>query len=111
MEENNYKGSIIVCAFFHDLGKASKSTRHIKDHEGRSIRILDKCGFTLTNQERNAIITHHNKDGFFYDPLRMRLSLDDMNSADKWLEASDLNYNSSLLNIIKNIGFKIISKL
>ena len=83
----------------------------MEDHEGRSIRILDKCGFTLTNQERNAIITHHNKDGFFYDPLRMRLSLDDMNSADKWLEANDLNYNSSLLNIIKNIGFKIISKL
>ena len=26
--------SIIVCAFFHDLGKASKSTRQIKDHEG-----------------------------------------------------------------------------
>ena len=86
MEENNYKGSIIVCAFFHDLGKASKSTRHIKDHEGRFIRLLDKFGFTLTNQERNAIITHHNKDGFFDDLLRMRLSLADLNSANKWLE-------------------------
>ena len=43
--------SIIVCDFFHDLGKASKSTRQIKDHEGRSVRLLDKCGFPLTAQE------------------------------------------------------------
>mgnify|MGYP003296722129 CR=1 FL=1 len=103
--------SIIVCAFFHDLGKASKSTRYIKDHEGRSVRILDKCGFTLTNQERNAIITHHQKEGFFDDPLRKRLSLADMNSANRWLEANDPNYNSSLTNILKSIGLKIISKL
>ena len=58
------KDSIIVCAFFHDLGKASKSTRQIKDHEGRSVRLLDKCGFPLTAQERNAILTHHQIEGF-----------------------------------------------
>lgn len=34
------KDSIIVCAFFHDLGKASKSTRQIKEHEGRSVRVF-----------------------------------------------------------------------
>ena len=105
------KDSIIVCAFFHDLGKASKSTRHIKDHEGRSVRLLDKCGFPLTAQERNAILTHHQIKGFLNEPLRKCLSQADIDSTGRWKEASDPNYNSSLSNILKNIGLKFISKL
>ena len=105
------KDSIIVCAFFHDLGKASKSTRQIKDHEGRSVRLLDKCGFPLTAQERNAILTHHQIEGFLNDPLRKCLSQADIDSTVRWKEANDPNYNSSLSNILKNIGLKFISKL
>lgn len=103
--------SVIVCAFFHDLGKASRSTRQIKDHEGRSIRILDKCGFTLTDQERNAILTHHKIEGFFDDPLRKCLSQADMDSTRKWKEANDPDYNSSPAKVFKNIVLKFISKL
>jgi putative nucleotidyltransferase with HDIG domain len=105
------KDSIIVCAFFHDLGKATKSRRQIKDHEGRSIRILDKCGFTLTDQERNAILTHHKIEGFLDDPLRRRLSQADLDSTGRWKEANDPNYNSSLAKTLKHIGLKFISKL
>ena len=105
------KDSIIVCAFFHDLGKASKSTRQIKDHEGRSVRLLDKCGFPLTAQERNAILTHHQIKGFLNEPLRKCLSQADIDSIGRWKEANDPNYNSSLSNILKNIGLKFISKL
>lgn len=105
------KDSIIVCAFFHDLGKASKSTRKIKDHEGRSIRILDKCGFTLTDQERNAILTHHKIEGFLDDPLRKCLSQADLDSTGRWKEANDPDYNSSPSKVLKNIVLKFISKL
>ena len=105
------KDSIIVCAFFHDLGKASKSTRQIKDHEGRSVRLLDKCGFPLTAQERNAILTHHQIKGYLNEPLRKCLSQADIDSTGRWKEANDPNYNSSLSNILKNIGLKFISKL
>lgn len=103
--------SIAVCAFFHDLGKASKSRRQIEDHEGRSIRILDKYGFTLTDQERNAILTHHKFEGFLTDPLRKCLSQADMDSTGKWKKANDPNYNSSFGKVLKNIGLTIISKL
>ena len=97
--------------FFHDLGKATKSRRQIEDHEGRSIRILDKCGFTLTDQERNAILTHHKIEGFLDDPLRRRLSQADLDSTGRWKEANDPNYNSSLTKILKNSVLKFISKL
>ena len=103
--------SIIVCAFFHDLGKASKSTRQIKDHEGRSIRILDKCGFTLTDQERNAILTHHKIEGFLDDPLRKCLSQADIDSTGRWKEANDPNYNSSFIKMLKHRVLKLISKI
>ena len=103
--------SIIVCAFFHDLGKASKSTRQIKDHEVRSVRLLDKCGFTLTDQERNAILTHHKIEGFLNDPLRKCLSQADIDSTGRWKKANDPNYNSSFGKVLKNIGLTIISKL
>ena len=103
--------SVIVCAFFHDLGKATKSTRKIADHEGRSIRILDKCGFQFTEQERNAILTHHKIEGFLDDPLRKCLSQADIDSTSKWKKANDPNYNSSPSKILKNIGLTLISKL
>ena len=103
--------SIIVCAFFHDLGKASKSTRQIKNHEVRSVRLLDKCGFTLTDQERNAILTHHKIEGFLDDPLRKCLSQADIDSTGRWKKANDPNYNSSFGKVLKNIGLTIISKL
>lgn len=90
------KDSVIVCAFFHDLGKASKGKRKISDHAGRSIRILDKCGFHLTDQERNAILTHHEIEGFLKDPLRKLLSKADMDSTGRWQEANDPDYNATL---------------
>ena len=75
------------------------------------IRILDKYGFTLTDQERNAILTHHKFEGFLTDPLRKCLSQADMDSTGKWKKANDPNYNSSFGKVLKNIGLTIISKL
>ena len=105
------KDSVIVCAFFHDLGKASKGKRTIPNHEVRSIRILDKCGFHLTDQERNAILTHHKIEGFFKDPLRKLLSKADMDSTGRWKEANDPDYNATLFKAFKHGLLKVFSKL
>ena len=79
--------SVIVCAFFHDLGKAHKSDMVFRgSHEQRSIRILDACGFSLTEDERSAIVNHHKKSlDYLTSPLRHCLSKSDMNSSGKWI--------------------------
>ena len=90
--------SVIVCAFFHDLGKAHKSGMAFRgSHEQRSIRILDACGFSLTDNERSAIANHHKKSSdYLTDPLRHCLSSSDMSSTGKWiLDHPDPNQSSS----------------
>ena len=47
--------SVIVCSIFHDLGKTISQSGHY----GKSVGILDRCGFELTEDERNAILNHH----------------------------------------------------
>lgn len=107
------ESSIIVCAFFHDLGKANMNGMSLSgSHEQRSIQILDSCGFALTEMERRAIVNHHKKSSDYLTcPLRHCLSSSDMESTGKWQEANDPNYNSSLTKILKNLGLKFISKL
>lgn len=90
--------SIIVCAFFHDLGKAQKRGMNLRgSHEQKSIKILDSCGFALTQEERSAIINHHKKSSdYLTSPLRHCLSSSDMSSTGKWiLEHPDPNENVS----------------
>lgn len=105
--------SIIICAFFHDIGKAHKRGMSLSGpHEQRSIQILDSCGFALTERERKAIVNHHKKSSDYMTcPLRHCLSKSDMDSTREWLEANDPNHNSSLTKILKNFGLKILSKL
>lgn len=58
---NLSRESIIIVALFHDLGKATINRRKIGsgDHWFRSIAILNRCGFELTEQEYSAILNHH----------------------------------------------------
>ena len=104
--------SVIVCAFFHDLGKAHKSGMAFRgSHERRSIKILDACGFSLTDNERNAIAYHHKTSSdYLTDPLRHCLSSSDMGSTGKWiLEHPDPNENTA--KKIKNRLLYMLSKL
>lgn len=47
--------SVIICSIFHDLGKTISQHKH----NVKSVEILDRCGFELTEDERNAILNHH----------------------------------------------------
>lgn len=47
--------SVIICSIFHDLGKTITQSKHWV----KSIEILDRCGFELTEEERQAILNHH----------------------------------------------------
>lgn len=53
--------SLILVALCHDLGKARLNGFDAGPggHPQRSIAILDKCGVTLTAEEREAILNHH----------------------------------------------------
>ena len=73
--------SIIICSIFHDLGKLNTQ----KGHPSESLAILDKCGFQLTDDEREAIASHHNYDGIFQmDTLKSILRRSDMQSTGDW---------------------------
>lgn len=78
--------SLIVCAIFHDLGKAAKRGWYLRGgHPSRSIQILDRCGFRLTAEERLSIGEHHSKvRTSFVCPLRRCLSTADMISTGRW---------------------------
>lgn len=100
---NISKESVTICALFHDLGKA-KST-HIrtsrKTHQYRSIEILNKCGFILTDEERRAIQNHHKKDlNYFTNSLRHCLSSSDMTSSGQWRIANQDPNDSPLQNLL-----------
>ena len=53
--------SIVIVALCHDLGKATLrgATLGHGGHPARSLYILDRCGFQLTETEREAIAHHH----------------------------------------------------
>lgn len=70
-EQNNElpHESIVVAGILHDICKASKlyydaegiihrRHTHIKGHGRRSIKLLEKCGLSLTEDERLAIRRH-----------------------------------------------------
>ncbi len=58
---NLSRESIIIVALFHDLGKATLNGKKIGmgNHCSRSIAILKRCRFELTECEYNAIYNHH----------------------------------------------------
>lgn len=75
--------SIAVAAFFHDLGKTAR--RDGRGHGRRSLDILDRLGFELTDDERTAIGRHHDASfDFFSCPLRRALSVADCSSTGDW---------------------------
>ena len=75
--------SLIVAAFFHDLGKTRASDG--RGHGERSLDILKECGFELKPDERIAIGNHH-KFSFDFLICRLRniLSLGDCDSTGRW---------------------------
>lgn len=96
--------SVIVCALFHDLGKTTCKgyTIRKKGHYNRSLAILDKCGFQLTDSERSAIANHHAVDGMSKsNPLRYCLSKSDMTSTGKW-KTQNHDSNTKLTRRIKD---------
>lgn len=75
--------SIAVAALFHDLGKTTRSNR--KGHAKRSLTLLDKLGFELSDDERTAIGNHDEASfDFFSCPLRRALSIADCSSTGDW---------------------------
>lgn len=69
--------SVIICSIFHDLGK----TINFNQHPSRSISILKKCKFEITEEEKQAILNHHH------------VSDEDLNSPDNlgtYLKKSDM---------------------
>lgn len=78
--------SVAICALLHDLGKSKCDGFAVQgSHSDRSILILDKCGFILTDEERSAIRNHHKIDlNILVEPLRKYLNLADMASTGKW---------------------------
>ena len=80
--------SLIICALCHDLGKSKhRGYTFSKDisHPRRSIAILDRCGFELTQQERAAILSHHHTPK---TSLHICLTSSDMISTGRWKQAN-----------------------
>lgn len=105
--------SVTVCALFHDLGKAKNAhiRVHKKQHQYKSIEILDKCGFKLTTEERRAIQDHHKKDlSYFTDSLRHCLSSSDMTSSGNWIVTNIAPNNNPAKNL-KDLLLLEFSKL
>lgn len=79
-------GSIAVAALFHDLGKTTHSDG--RGHGRRSLDILDKLGYELTEDERIAIGCHHDWSFDFVScALRRALSMGDCDSTGAWKRA------------------------
>jgi len=73
--------SIAVVALLHDLGKTVCSDGHAR----RSVAILDRLGFALSDDERYAISHHHDKSSdSLMPPLRRLLSFADCCSTGRW---------------------------
>ena len=78
--------SIAVAALFHDLGKTAR--RDGRGHGRRSVDILDRLGYELTDDERTAIGRHHDYSfDFLSCALRRDLSIADCNSTGAWKRA------------------------
>ena len=78
--------SIAVVGLLHDLGKTAR--RDGRGHWNRSIDILDRLGFALTDEERTAIRRHHDKSfDLITCPLRRHLSIADCASTGSWKRA------------------------
>lgn len=79
-------GSIAVVGLFHDLGKTVR--RDGRGHGHRSVAILDRLGFELTDEERTAIGRHHDKSlDLLTCPLRRHLTAADCASTARWKRA------------------------
>lgn len=104
--------SVIVCAFFHDLGKAHKYGMTLSGaHEDKSLKILDTCGFSLTEDERSAIANHHKKSAdYITSPLRHCLSSSDMSSTGKW-KLEHPNQKDSASKRMTNSLLYLLSKI
>jgi len=78
--------SIAVAAFFHDLGKTAR--RDGRGHGRRSVDILNRLGYELTDEERTAIGRHHDHSfDFLSCTLRRDLSIADCHSTGAWKRA------------------------
>lgn len=78
--------SIAVVALFHDLGKTARYGA--RGHGRRSVDILDRLGFALTDEERTAIGRHHDKSlDLLTCPLRRHLTVADCSSTGIWKRA------------------------
>lgn len=78
--------SIAVVALFHDLGKTVR--RDGRGHGRRSVDILDRLGFALTDDERTAISRHHDRSlDLLTCPLRRHLTAADCASTGRWKRA------------------------
>ena len=78
--------TIAVVGLFHDLGKTAR--RDGRGHGRRSVAMLDRLGFALTDMERTVIAHHHDR---YFDvlryPLRRHLTTADCFSAGSWKRA------------------------
>ena len=101
--------SVAICALLHDLDKAESSRKH---SPRRVVAILDKCGFQLTEDERYAIVNHHEtkKLSTLCNPLRRCLSGADMTSTGAWKTAHPAP-NESACKRAKNILLYELSKI
>lgn len=84
--------SIIICALFHDLGKARRSgwSFNRMEHPARSIAILERCGFEFNEMEAFAIRNHHSKSrSAITHPYRRALSKADGQSTWNWKEKNN----------------------
>jgi len=83
--------SIILCALTHDLGKTSEAREsfHGRRHDQRSLKVLGRCGITLSSDERTAILNHqpghtYRATKFLTCPLFALLVKADCTSASEW---------------------------
>ena len=53
--------SLILCALTHDLGKCDRAKRdfsNVRGHDRRSLKVLQRCGIPLSDEECLAITNH-----------------------------------------------------
>ena len=78
--------SLAVVGLFHDLGKTER--RDGRGHGRRSLMILDRLGFSLTDDERTALGRHHDRTlDSLACPLRRKLTVADCYSTGRWKRA------------------------
>ena len=85
-EDGHPSDTVAVVGLFHDLGKTMKSDG--RGHGQRSVDILDRCGFPLSDEERTAIARHHDRSlDLLSCPLRRHLTRADCFSTGNWKRA------------------------